>query len=105
MFLKPVQDGKQIRLGLIGFGIRGKQLMRALGFAEPSYMDTLTKAKLDNPDDTRLDVFMEQDDLNVVINGVCDIFDNYGEAARLTGSNIHKEGTTGKVRACTQTDT
>ena len=96
VFLKPVPDGKQIRLGLIGFGIRGKQLMRALGFAEPSYMDTLTKAKLDNPDDTRYDVFMEQDDLNVVINGVCDIFDNYGEAARLTGSNIHKEGTSGK---------
>jgi len=96
VFLKPVPGGKQVRLGLIGFGIRGKQLMRALGFAEPSYMDTLTKAKLDNPDDTRYDVFMEQDDLNVVINGVCDIFDNYGEAARLTGSNIHKEGTSGK---------
>ncbi|MFZ2341213.1 MAG: Gfo/Idh/MocA family oxidoreductase [Bacteroidales bacterium] len=96
VFLKPVPGGKQIRLGLIGFGIRGKQLMRALGFAEPSYMDTLTKARLDNPDDTRYDVFMEQDDLNVVINGVCDIFDNYGEAARLTGSNIHKEGTNGK---------
>ncbi|MBN2665094.1 MAG: Gfo/Idh/MocA family oxidoreductase [Bacteroidales bacterium] len=96
VFLKPVPGGKQIRLGLIGFGIRGKQLMRALGFAEPSYMDTLTNAKLDNPDDTRYDVFMEQDDLNVVINGVCDIFDNYGEAARLTGSNIHKEGTGGK---------
>jgi predicted dehydrogenase len=96
VFLKPVPDGKQIRLGLIGFGIRGKQLMRALGFAEPSYMDTLTKARLDNPDDTRYDVFMEQDDLNVVINGVCDIFDNYGEAARLTGSNINKEGTNGK---------
>lgn len=96
VFLNPVQGGKQIRLGLIGFGIRGKQLMRALGFAEPSYMDTLVKAKQDNPDDTRLDVFLEQDNLNVVINGVCDIFDNYGEAARLTGSNIHKEGTSGK---------
>src|SRR5690606_35575777 len=80
VFLNPVQGGKQIRLGLIGFGIRGKQLMRALGFAEPSYMDTLVKAKQDNPDDTRLDVFLEQDNLNVVINGVCDIFDNYGEA-------------------------
>ena len=95
-FLNPVPGGKQIRLGLIGFGIRGKQLMRALGFAEPSYMDTLIKAKQDNPDDTRLDVFLEQDNLNVVINGVCDIFDNYGEAARLTGSNINKEGTSGK---------
>ena len=26
--------GKQIRLGIIGFGIRGKQLMQGLGFVE-----------------------------------------------------------------------
>ena len=96
VFLQPSGEGKKIRLGLIGFGIRGKQLMRALGFAEPSYMDTLVKAKEANPDDTRYDVFMEQDDLNVVINGVCDIFDIYGEAASLTGSNINREGTGGK---------
>ena len=95
VFLKPVPDGKQIRLGIIGFGIRGKQLMRALGFAEPSYIDTLIKAKQDNPDDTRLDIFLEQDNLNVVVNGVCDIFDIYSEAARITGSNINREGTGG----------
>jgi len=96
VFLQPSGEGKKIRLGLIGFGIRGKQLMRALGFAEPSYMDTLVKAKETNPDDTRYDVFMEQDDLNVVINGVCDIFDIYGEAASLTGSNINRQGPGGK---------
>jgi predicted dehydrogenase len=96
IFLQPQANGKQIRLGLVGFGIRGKQLMRALGFAEPSYIDTLIDAKKKNPDDTRYDVFMEQDDLNVVVNGVCDIFDSYGDAARLTGSNINREGTTGK---------
>jgi predicted dehydrogenase len=96
VFLQPQANGKNIRLGLVGFGIRGKQLMRALGFAEPSYIDTLIDAKKKNPDDTRLDVFLEQDDLNVVVNGVCDIFDSYGDAASLTGSNINREGTTGK---------
>jgi len=96
VFLEPMANGKQIRLGLVGFGIRGKQLMRALGFAEPSYIDTLIEAKKKNPDDTRYDAFLEQDDLNVVITGVCDIFDKYSEAAQLTGSNIHREGTNGK---------
>jgi predicted dehydrogenase len=96
VFIQPLAKGKQIRVGLIGFGIRGKQLMRALGFAEPSYMDNLVKAKEVNPDDTRYDVFMEQGDLNVVINGVCDIFDVYSESAQMTGSNINREGTNGK---------
>ena len=96
MFLQPKPGGEQIRVGLIGFGIRGKQLMRAIGFAEPSYIDTLTEAKKNNPNDTRLDVFLEQDDLNVVVNGVCDIFDVYGETARLAGANINKQGTGGK---------
>jgi predicted dehydrogenase len=96
IFMQPAANGKQIRLGLIGFGIRGKQLMRALGFAEPSYIDTLIESKKKNPDDTRLDEFREQDDLNIVINGVCDIFDVYGEAAQLTGSNINRTGTNGK---------
>ncbi|OFY63687.1 MAG: oxidoreductase [Bacteroidetes bacterium RBG_13_42_15] len=96
VFLQPLAKGKQIRLGLIGFGIRGKQLMRALGFAEPSYIDTLIEAEKLNPDDTRYEVFREQDDLNVVINGVCDIFDNYGQSAQLTASNINREGTNGK---------
>lgn len=96
VFLQPKPGGEQIRVGLIGFGIRGKQLMRAIGFAEPSYIDTLAEAKKNNSNDTRLDVFLEQDDLNVVVNGVCDIFDVYGESARLAGSNINRQGSDGK---------
>jgi predicted dehydrogenase len=96
VFLQPLAKGRQIRLGLIGFGIRGKQLMRALGFAEPSYIDTLIEAKKTNPNDTRYDIYMEQDNLNVVINGICDIFDNYSESAQLTASNVNREGTGGK---------
>jgi predicted dehydrogenase len=96
VYLQPQANGKQIRIGLIGFGIRGKQLMRAIGFVEPAWIDTLIEAGKKNPDDTRYNEFKEQDDLNVVITGVCDIFDVYSEAAMLAGSNIHKEGTGGK---------
>jgi len=96
VFIQPQANGKQIRLGLVGFGIRGKQLMRALGFAEPTYIDTLIEAKKTNPNDTRYEVFMEQDNLNVVVNGVCDIFDVYANTAAQAGANVNKEGTNGK---------
>ena len=38
----PIQrDGKKLRLGMIGFGIRGKLLLRSCGFAEPEYIEKL----------------------------------------------------------------
>ena len=94
MEMKP--DGETIRIGIIGFGIRGKQLLRAAGFAEPSYIETLKEAKAANSRDTRYDDFLNQDNLNVIVTGVCDIFDTYGEAAVLAGSNINREGLNGK---------
>ena len=81
---------------MVGFGIRGKQLMRAAGFAEPSWIDKMKEANKLNKKDTRYQQYMEQDDLNIEITAVCDIFDVYGEAAVLTGSNIHREGSGGK---------
>ena len=89
-------DGKAIRVGIIGFGIRGKQLLKAAGFAEPSLVDNLKEAARNNSKDTRYQDYMEQESLNIVITGVCDIFDTYGEAAVLAGSNINREGTGGK---------
>ena len=89
-------NGETIRVGIIGFGIRGKQLLRAAGFAEPSYIENLKEAKLTNSKDNRYDDFMNQDRLNIVITGVCDIFETYGEAAVLAGSNINREGLNGK---------
>lgn len=89
--------GKKIRLGYIGFGIRGKHLMQAVGFAEPSYIDGLKKKEKENPKYTGYKDFMEQEDLNVEITAVCDIFDVYGEAAVVAGSNIHREGTGGQL--------
>jgi predicted dehydrogenase len=79
-------SGNAIRLGVIGFGIRGKQLMRALGFADKQWKEEMIEATKNNPNDTRLKDFMEQENLNVQIRGVCDIFDTYGEMAVETGT-------------------
>lgn len=95
-FLEPVKDGQKIRIGIIGFGIRGKQLLRAAGFAEPSWIDKMIDANKQNKKDTRYEQYLAQDDLNIEITGVCDIFDVYGEAAVLAGSNTNREGSTGK---------
>lgn len=96
-YLEPQGDGKQIRVGIIGFGIRGKQLMRAAGFAEPSWIESMKQAACDNSKDTRYEQYMQQDDLNIAITGVCDIFDTYGEQAVVAGSNVHREGTGGTL--------
>ena len=53
------------------------------------------RAKNDSKD-KRCEQFLEQDDLNIEVTGVCDIFDVYGEAAVLAASNIHREGSNGK---------
>ncbi len=89
-------DGKTIRLGIIGFGIRGSQLMQALGFATPEYIDNLKEQAKKDGQNTRYKDFLEQDDLNVQVNGVCDIFDVYAQEAALAGANIKKEGVNGK---------
>lgn len=90
-------NGQKIRLGYIGFGIRGKHLMQAVGFAEPRYIDGLIQREKENSKYTGYRDFQEQDDLNVEITAVCDIFDVYGEAAVVAGSNVHREGTGGKL--------
>ncbi|MDR1500049.1 MAG: Gfo/Idh/MocA family oxidoreductase [Tannerellaceae bacterium] len=88
-------DGKTIRIGIIGYGIRGKQLLRAAGFAEPSVIDTWKEDARLHPSNNRYRDYMEQESLNIVIRGVCDIFDTYAEAAILSGSNINREGSDG----------
>ena len=85
-------DGKTIRLGIIGSGIRGKQLMIALGFATPQYVEDLIQANKQNSADNRYRDFREQEDLKIVITAVCDIFDVHAEEATAAGANINREG-------------
>jgi hypothetical protein len=70
--LAPAATGAPVRVGIIGFGIRGKQLMRAAGFAEPSWIDEQVKAHAENKQNNNYANYMEQEQLNMVVNGVCE---------------------------------
>lgn len=93
---KKVFDGEPVRLGIIGYGIRGEQLLRAAGFAQPSILEDWKNAALQNNADHRYSDFLEQDDLNVVVNGVCDLFDKRVESAAAASANSGREGLNGK---------
>ncbi|MEM9671174.1 MAG: Gfo/Idh/MocA family oxidoreductase [Bacteroidota bacterium] len=85
--------GEPIRLGIIGFGIRGEQLVRASGFATPEWLQRMQDAALKNKNDTRLKDFLEQESLNIQYTGVCDLFDVRAEnamAAVKTDNNTPK---------------
>jgi len=92
-----VSGGKEIRIGLIGYGIRGKQLAKGLGFVHPTQVDEWLEGARANKNDTRFKEFKEQDDLNIRITAVCDIFDTYGEMAREMAANVNREGTGGNL--------
>ncbi len=89
-------NGKTIRVGIIGFGIRGQQLMQALGYATPAYVDSLKEQAKQDSQNKRYQDFIEQEDLNVKITGVCDIFEVYAKDAALAGANRKKEGANGQ---------
>ena len=91
-----ISDGDVVRLGIIGIGIRGFDLMQAIGFTTPEKVQELKDAAKRNSKDTRYKDFVEQENLNIKITAVCDIFDTYAERAISAGSNIHREGINGQ---------
>lgn len=83
--------GPPINIGLIGFGIRGEQLARALGFATPQWIEKIKTDTLAPPHDTRLQDYFEQENLNVRIAGICDVFDTNREIGIVASErNGHK---------------
>ena len=78
--VKPVTktDGDLIRIGLVGYGIRGRQLARALGFVEKSEFDEL-RARQESRGDDELKTQIEHGNFNTAIIGICDVFDLHAE--------------------------
>ena len=76
---EPVGDmsGNPIRVGIIGFGGRGSHLVRVLGFATRNWLEDAKKQK----GQPRLQAFLEQENLNVKLTGVCDPFSIRAEEA------------------------
>ena len=98
--IPPSNTGnKVIRIGLIGFGIRGKQLAKALGFAHPTQVDEWKKAAAENKNDTRYAEFLEQENLGIKVTAICDIFRSYEQMAVEAGANINRIGSDGKPEA------
>jgi len=90
-------QGKEIRLGIIGYGIRGKDLALAAGFAHPEIIDEWKQGAMNDKQDKRYEDYLVQGGLNVRLTAVCDIFDTYGRMAQEAGANIFREGKGGKM--------
>ena len=74
-----------IRIGIIGFGRRATQLSQGLGFIHP---DEVIKKKNNNT----LKSWLEQENLNVAITGICDVFDQHAENGMTIASNHIRPG-------------
>jgi predicted dehydrogenase len=79
--------GEVVRIGIIGFGGEGESLGRSLGFAHPGWIEAERQANLEDPRNKNLQTYMEQDDLNVELTGICDVFDLRAERGLAAASN------------------
>lgn len=92
-------DSATLRVGIIGTGGRGMYLMRAAGFIESSRIDEWADAAGKNKKDTRLEMYQNQEDLNITINGICDVFSVHRDRAADAAANIYRTGKGGKKGA------
>ena len=86
------KPGELIRLGIIGFGGRGEFLVKAAGFAHPDWIEKKKKDAKENRLDKGLEAFLSQDDLNVVLTAVCDVFDVRAERGLAASKNEIRPG-------------
>lgn len=79
------KKGDLLRLGFIGFGNRATQLSNSLGFIHPD--DAERRAK-----NGSLEEWLQQEDLNVAVTGICDVFDLHAEWGLATMRNEVRVG-------------
>jgi predicted dehydrogenase len=84
--------GDRIRLGIIGNGGEGQSLLRNAGFAPPDWVEDLRKAAEEDPKNKRLENWLAQDDLNVELTAVCDVFDVRAERGIAASKNDVRPG-------------
>ena len=89
-------SGRELRLGIIGCGSRGEYLLRAAGFAHSSWLESTKQNARDDRMNKRYEDFMNQEQLNIVFNGVCDVFDIRAEKTLETVMNGSNSGKVNK---------
>jgi len=67
--------GNRVNVGIIGYGGEGESLVRSAGFAHPEWLDEARQDAQENFRNRGLQTFMEQEDLNIDLTAVCDVFD------------------------------
>lgn len=86
--IKSTSAGKRelIRVGIIGFGSRANAHAHGLGYMHPE--DVKSKQK-----NGTLTSWLAQEDLNVALTGICDVFDLHAERGMETAKNtLHPGG-------------
>lgn len=84
--------GDRVRVGIVGFGGEGESLGRCLGFAHPEWVENERKATEEQPTNRALQTYLDQEDLNVSLAAVCDVFDVRAERAIAAASNAYGPG-------------
>ncbi len=84
--------GKKIRLGIIGVGGEGESLLRHAGFAHPEWIEKARQRAREDPRDKDLETYLGQDDLNVELTAVCDVFDVRAERGIAASSVAERPG-------------
>ena len=64
-----------VRVGIIGFGGEGESLVRNAGYAHPDWVEDSREAARKDPRNKSIETYLSQEDLNIAITAVCDVFD------------------------------
>lgn len=78
-------NSQLIRIGMIGYGSRALDLSKALGFIHPDEVEAKRKYKT-------LSSWLNQENLNVSLVGICDVFDKHAEEGIATARNKVRPG-------------
>lgn len=87
----PSVKGDLIRLGIIGYGTRGVQLAKSLGFMTPQEVEERKK-------NNTLERWYGQQNLKVAITGICEVYDMRAEEGLICAKNpTHAERENTKI--------
>ena len=83
--VKNTAKGDLLRIGIAGFGNRAVALAHGLGYMHPADVE---RRQINNS----LESWLQQEDLNVAITGICDVFDLNSEKGLATARNEVRAG-------------
>lgn len=87
-----ISDGKKLRIGLVGNGMRGPQIFRAMGY----YDEDKWNVNIEKNGDITAEMqnFLNQDDFKIEITGVCDTYAPRAELAAKVAQTSKRAGGT-----------